>query len=444
MATVRPRGRDGRGPVTGRCQEAEGDVSGIRGHRAVAVAGLAGVAGWARTVMPARCRLGRRVVWTVLAYLACMATLWVPAVAQAPVASAASNGAWSIYPYRAPDAAGAGRTLFDLSVRPGQSVEDAFTLSNATAHQVRLLVYPADAYDVSSGGGFALRGEGQRNVGVGQWIHLPASVSHGYVLAAGSAVTVPFTIVVPADATPGDHAGGIVALDVAGEPSPGSHVQFQVHRGVGVRVYLHVLGPVRPALAVTDVDAGPSVPPFAFVTGSSSASIRFDVVNTGNTLFPKVRVTAYATDAFGRTVETFRPTVLTTVLPGSRETVTEPTWRGLPFAGPVTVHVAVAAAGVERTATAGFWVVPWLLIVLVVAVVVAAVLWAVRRRRRRKAGGARAAGQRPGPGGGTTGAGGGASEARREGEAQVLEAQEEAAEDQRDAHGRDRPAEPAR
>jgi hypothetical protein len=372
------------------------------------------------------------VVWTALA---CMAAAWIPAVAQAPVASAASNGAWSIYPYRAPGAAGAGRTLFDLSVRPGQSVEDAFTLSNATAHQVRLLVYPADAYDVSSGGGFALRGEGQRNVGVGRWIHLPAPVSHGYTLAAGSAVTVPFTIVVPADATPGDHAGGIVALDVAGAPSRGSPVQFQVHRGVGVRVYLHVLGPVRPALAVADVDAGPSVPPFAFATGSSSASVRFDVVNTGNTLFPKVRVTAYATDAFGRTVETFPPTVLTTVLPGSRETVTEPTWRGLPFAGPVTVHVTVAAAGVERTATAGFWVVPWLLIVLVVAVVVAVVLWAVRRRR--KAGGTRAAGRRPGRGGGT-------SEARREGKAQVLEAQEEAAEDGRDARGRDQPAKPAR
>jgi hypothetical protein len=322
------------------------------------------------------------VTWAVLA---CAPALCVPAAVWVPAASAASNGSWSVFPYRAPDAAGAGRTLFDFSARPGQSIDDAFTLSNSTGHAIHFDVYPADAYDIPSGGGFALRGAGQHNVGVGAWIHLPASVAHGYTLPARTAATVPFTVAVPADATPGDHAGGIVALDVTGAPTSGSHVQFQVRRGVGVRVYLHVLGPVRPGLAVTGIEPRASVPPLAFATGSGSADVRFDVVNTGNTLFSRVRVQAYATDAFGDTVKTFRPTVLTAVLPGSHETVTEPTWRGLPFAGPVTVHVHVTASGVDRTASSGFWVVPWLLVAVVVVAVAGVAFWWTRRRRRRRA-----------------------------------------------------------
>ena len=327
---------------------------------------------------------------TACALLPCAAAAL--AAGSALPAAAASNGSWSIFPYRAPTATGAGPTLFDFSARPGQSIEDAFTLSNDTAQAIDFSVYPADAYDITAGGGFALRGSGQRDVGVGAWIHLPATVAHGYTVPAGTAATVPFTVVVPADASPGDHAGGIVALDVTEAPSSSSRVQFQVRRGVGVRVYLHVLGPVRPGLAVTGVQARTSVPPFAFATGSGSADVRFDVVNTGNTLFPRVRVEAYATNAFGQTVKTFRPTVLTAVLPGSHETVSEPTWRGLPFAGPVTVHVRAVGAGTVATASGGWWVVPWILVGAAIVVVALLVAWWRRRRRHRRARGPAGAG----------------------------------------------------
>ncbi len=105
--------------------------------------------------------------------------------ADATDASAASNGSWSIFPYHAPGASGPGRSLFDFSLKAGQSIADAFTLSNDSNHPITFNIYPADAYDVTAGGGFALRGFGQENDGVGA-VGPPAQVRAGpYTLAAG-------------------------------------------------------------------------------------------------------------------------------------------------------------------------------------------------------------------------------------------------------------------
>ncbi len=49
---------------------------------------------------------------------------------------------------------------------------------------------------------------------------------------------MPFTLAVPSDASPGDHAGGIVALAVSPAKRSKSRVRFTVRQGVGVRVYL--------------------------------------------------------------------------------------------------------------------------------------------------------------------------------------------------------------
>ena len=305
-------------------------------------------------------------------------------------ASAASNGTFSIFPARTQAAGVRAPSYFDFSLKAGQSASDAFTLANDADHVEQFNLYPADAYDVTAGGGFALRGFGEKNIGVGSWIKLPPSVSGTFSVAANSQVTVPFTVSVPADASPGERAGGIVALGVTTSNNSKSKVHFSVRQGVGVRVYLHVLGPLHPSLAVENLATDVSVPPVAFVTGSSQAIVSFDVVNNGNTVYPSVSVRAYATNALGQRVRTFRPTHLATVLPGSRETITEPTWSPLPIAGPVTIHVQLVATGVNLKYTSSFWVVPWILVLLIVLVLLALVVLIVfvvrRRSRRRRAG----------------------------------------------------------
>ena len=142
-----------------------------------------------------------------------------------------------------------------------------------------------------------------------------------------------------------------------------------------------MIGPEHPALSVTDIEPAASSPPFAFLTGSGVAHLRFTVVNLGNTMFPTVTATAYATNAFGRRVKTFAPVHLTAVLPGSSETVVEPPWTPLPFAGPVTVHVEVDGGDVHQQGAASFWVVPWVPLALLVGVVAFLTFRLVRRRR---------------------------------------------------------------
>jgi hypothetical protein len=334
-----------------------------------------------------RTRAGlRALVAMTSAILLLAAALLVGVVATATPSSAASNGTFSIFPYQAPGSTGTGRPLFDFSLKEGQEIADAFTLSNDSHHALAFDIYPADAYDVAAGGGFALTGHGQQNVGVGSWVQLPKSLVQTYQLAADSQVTVPFTVSVPADASPGDHAGGIVALEVTPPHGTKSKVHFSVQQGVGVRVYVHVLGPLHPGLAVQNLKTNVSVPPGAFLTGSSKADVTFDVVNTGNTIYSSVLVRSYATNLFGSTVETFRPMHLATVLPGSRETITEPQWSPLPLAGPVTVHVQLVATRVNHRYTSSFWVVPWLLVVVVLLAVAAlgVLLWRIWRRRKAR------------------------------------------------------------
>jgi len=328
-----------------------------------------------------RSRWRQRCAAAVAAFLGAAAVL---AGAAAP-ASAASNGQWSIFPYRPPGTFGSGRAIFDYDAHPGDSFTDEFTISNFTNAPLDFYIYAGDGYDVANGGGFAIRARGEPNSGVGTWIHLPGTLNTVYTLPARTAANVPFTIDVPTDAAVGDHAGGIVALDVTPVPQANGHLQTQLRRGVGVRVYVHVLGPRHPALTVSGIAAWPAVPAFAFVEGTSHADVRFQVADTGNTIFDTVIATAWVTDVFGHTVHSYPKKFIEGMLPGNRVTLYEPRWKPLPVAGPLTIHVQLTAAGTTAAATSGFWVVPWVLLVVVLVLLALAGVWFWRRRRRRRA-----------------------------------------------------------
>lgn len=346
---------------------------------------------------------GMRSVLRMLAAAAAVvafAVAW-PVLARVPAASAASNGQWSIYPYRPPGTVGSGRANFDFAVTAGETVSDAVTLANFTDHAISFDVYAADAYNVKLGGGFALRGYGQRNTGVGSWVHLPRSVATDYRLPADQTVEIPFSVTVPPGTPSGDTAGGIVALDVTPAPRGRGHIHFAIQRGVGVRIYMHVLGRRYPGLAVTTISTASSQPAFGFLNATTAAAVRFSVADTGNTIFAKVKATVTATDLFGRTVKTFPPRYLSAVLPKSTEVIYEPLWKPLPIAGPVTFHVHLSATTSITAAASGgtLWVVPWTLAGTVV-VVLAAVWYVLRRRRRqRRRGGGGGSPPPGGPGG---------------------------------------------
>lgn len=321
---------------------------------------------------------------TALAF-ALLAALLTSALALSslPAAAApavAAPGTFSFAP-SSPSSATVPRGDFTYTLGPSKDVLDSVELANVTGRPEIFEVFPADAYNISRGGGFALRPRGYHNVGVGSWLHL-ALPDTPYTVPPHTKATIPFTVVTPSNASPGDHAGGIVALDVTPVPGIPGRVKVQVNRGVGVPVFVRVPGPLHPGLAVSGLGAVTSVPWLAFANGSSKAVIHFQIENIGNVVLNpvgRIRVT----DIFGRTVKTFRPVHFEPLLPGSRASVTEPVWKPLPVAGPENIVVRLGAAG-ARTAVASdtFWIIPWLLVAVIV-LLLALVAWWWRRRRRR-------------------------------------------------------------
>jgi hypothetical protein len=312
-----------------------------------------------------------------------VAAVVVPLVVLGPttIAWAASDGASSIEP--APLQAAPPRSIFSYDLGPRHEVADAVQLTNTTSAPQSFELYAADGYDTSAGGEFALRSPNQPKVGVGAWVYLPST---SVTVPPHSNVLVPFVLSVPPHVSPGDHMGGIVALEEQPAVVQRSTARLLVRTGVGVRILLRVPGPLSARVSITAVHVSESVPPLSFLTGSSRASVKVALANTGNTVLSGV-VHVAATDSFGRTVARLAPVRLDALVPGARTTIAVPQWKHLPLLGPtIGMHVRVDARGATASADARFLDVPWVLLLVVVVCLLALVagLWRVRRHRRAR------------------------------------------------------------
>ncbi|MFE2542490.1 WxL protein peptidoglycan domain-containing protein [Actinacidiphila glaucinigra] len=323
---------------------------------------------------------------TVLSVLGVLFALLGLGAASAPAALAADNGRWSVFPAPAAGAKDRSptaqeRPFFTLEADPGTTLRDKVSVSNLSGEPMTFRLYGADAYNTPRDGGFAVRGADEKNTDVGSWVRLARS---SITIPARTRADVPFTVTVPADASPGDHPGAIVALDTRVGTAPGD-VRVGIRRAVGARIYLRVAGPGLAALTVENVAVGHGGPLFPG-TGDSHATIRYTLVNRGNvSITPRLAVTARG--LFGRTLLD-RParTLPLELLPGRRVELTEP-WSGAPQFDRVTVRLRVTAvrADVDETGGASFLAVPWAAVGLVLALLGGLVLLLLRIRARRRA-----------------------------------------------------------
>ncbi|MHB8499142.1 MAG: hypothetical protein ACYDES_14400 [Acidimicrobiales bacterium] len=342
--------------------------------------------------------MGIRGIRSVIRLVAAVAAAFVAAaglvIALPQSAAAVALPTFSFSPVSQPGAI-APRGDFRYDLRAGQTINDSVVLTNETSQLQDFQIWPTDGYNTTVGGAFALRPLGYPMTGVGTWIdtHLGTGV---YGLPGNSSVTINFSLTVPANATPGDHAGGIEALNVTPVPQPtGGPAHFIIHRGIATAVFVRVAGPVRPSAAVSNISVVSSVPALGF--GNRQATIKFQVENTGNTLLAGEAVVT-VTDLFGRTVKTFRPISIQAFVPGGRFTAIEPVWHNLPLFGPETVHVKVTSPGMAAaTGQATFWIFPWLL-VLIVLVLLALIVWRLWIWRKHRAASAGGSGGTEGPG----------------------------------------------
>jgi hypothetical protein len=294
-------------------------------------------------------------------------------------AGAQESGGWTLAPTATPGVGEAARPYFLYSATPGETLSDSVTLYNTTDQALRFRLYPSDAFNTKKGGGYALNTSPQTPKHAGAWIKLPVVE---FAAQAKSAVQIPFTIDVPADATPGDTSAGIVALNLAPEGSTKKNgVNLDVRRAIGARVYIDVDGPRHPELSIPDLALDSSKPLLAPVASSDGGTVSLTVANTGNTrLSPKVKV--WVTDAFGKTVKSFAPVTLRDLLPGGKAEL-EKSWSSgsrLPLR--LTAHATATTATADTEASASQLVIPWLLVILLLVLVALAVWWYRRRRAR--------------------------------------------------------------
>lgn len=306
-------------------------------------------------------------------YVLLLSTL-LALLALAPSAEAAENGEWAVYPAAARLGS---RPYFFLSADPGSTLTDRVTVTNKTAAPLTFRLYGADAYNTDRDGGFAVRTQAERQTGAGAWIKPERT---RVTVPARSAVTVAYTLAVPADADPGDHPGALVALDERVSPGGKGTVAVGVQRAVAARLYLRVNGPTVPALAVEDVTLDqdrPLVPG----TRTSSAVVSYTLHNRGNvTLNPKVELKARG--LFGRTLlDRDLARVPAELLPRQKIRLTE-RWTGSPQFDWGDVTLTATAKDVRETGTVSFLALPWLA-AAVLAVGGAAGLFGLRIRRRR-------------------------------------------------------------
>jgi len=292
---------------------------------------------------------------------------------------------WSIEPAAAdgPNS----RVSLRHTLDPGSSAQDFVTVTNFSAQPASFGVYASDGI-ISDSGDFDLLPPEQTPSDGGSWISVQAVEGStprpggGQIvtLDAAAAVTIPVTISVPADASPGDHPAGVVAEFVQGA---GDAVQMTSR--VGVRVHLRVAGDVVAAITPEDVTATwqPSWNPFA----PGTVQVDYSLANDGNVRLGASTAVgvagAFGLGATGATAETRE------ILPGrSAESSVALTGWPLVFGwGEVTVTPLVvgeddiAAPADTASTTFTVWTVPWAQLALLALLVLA--FFAIRAQRRR-------------------------------------------------------------
>ncbi|CAM5445331.1 hypothetical protein SAVIM338S_02701 [Streptomyces avidinii] len=329
-------------------------------------------------------RVSRTSLYGLLVTLLLLGTGLLPAA----TASAADNGTWGVFPTPPAGAAMTDRAYFFHQGEAGATVNDSATIVNSSDKEVTFRIFATDAVNTPVGGAFALLPVETKPKDVGTWIVLPPETKGTVTVPPKGRKDIPFSVKVPADATPGDHVGGIVALntEVEGIQQEGK-VQVGVKRQVGARLYFRVPGPLTPGLSVEDVKVSRTAPLLPWVK-DARAKISYALVNRGNVVVePKVTVTAEG--VFGRRVMD-RPAreLKLVLLPGQRIELTED-WADAPQSDWVTVDITAGATAypdLVSSSTADFVAVPWpALGALLVLAGAAITVWALRRRRRTAA-----------------------------------------------------------
>ncbi|MEY9872784.1 hypothetical protein ABH931_002261, partial [Streptacidiphilus sp. MAP12-33] len=321
----------------------------------------------------------------VLAALAPTVAAALPAPASLPAAAPeAQQQTFGIQPASAsgPDQ----RAALTYAATPGAQLKDHVAVYNYGDDPLTLSLYAADAFNTSTGG-YDVLPASRTSTDVGAWIHLAVGT---ITLPPRTRQIVPFTLAVPANASPGDHSGGVV-LALRRHTTDAKGNDITVDQRVGTRVHLRVPGALRPKLVVESVAVSyrGTLNPF----GTGTTTVSYTVRNAGNIRLAG-RQAVRVHNAVGGLTTASGPGALTELLPGNTETYTVQV-RGVfptlwstasitvdPMAVPGDADPALPSAISDHV----YATISWTLVAVVIVLLAIAVSLFLRFRRRRRYG----------------------------------------------------------
>ncbi|MEA9987182.1 hypothetical protein QN358_18305 [Subtercola sp. RTI3] len=273
-----------------------------------------------------------------------------------------------------------GRSRFSYQLSPGQHLDDQYVLRNTGTTPETMKVFATDAYNTDDGA-FGLLETDSVPTDAGSWVSFTGGAKTLEVpLDPGATKVIPFSVDAPADASPGDHAAGIV---ISVQSAQGA---ILVDRRVATRLYARVPGALQSSLTISSISASYSS---ALSPLQGSTTLTYTIRNNGNIAL-SAHMVAGVNTYFGIAAASPVRQDLAEMLPGSTRTVslTVPDVGQLGYLNPyVSMAPFVdgdaldpgALTNVDRdTVTLAMpW---WLIILLVIALIVYAI---IRLRRRR-------------------------------------------------------------
>jgi hypothetical protein len=235
-----------------------------------------------------------------------------PALASSTTGNPVSAGVdpnparWSV---QAANSSGSdGRESFAYSVNPGTQINDYVAVSNQGTTAQTFTLYATDAINEFATGAFSLLPSSTPPKDSGSWVKLSQPT---VTLQPGIQARIPFTMLVPSDATPGNHTAGIVASITQKSTEKGKSIALEER--VGARIYLDVSGALKPRVATVGLVSGFTSPWNPF--GGGSSGLDYAVTNVGNSRVD-VKQTVAIRGLFGIPLATFDAGRLRNVLPG--------------------------------------------------------------------------------------------------------------------------------
>lgn len=328
-------------------------------------------------------RQGRRPLLVLTALLVALAAVVVFLAPANPASAAEGDGTIGVATRPAgEDGRPDGRTRFSYSADPGQSVTDRVLVGNTGTARQDFTVYATDAYN-SPDGSLSLLATADTPTSIGAWVRFENGEDRiQFSLEPDEVRLLTFTVEFPAEATPGDHVGGLVASVIE------EGQQVSLDRRVATSIYARVSGDLQPRLTIAGFEAvheGDWWNPFG-----GTVKIRYTVDNPGNVALA-ANITMSVKTWFGIPASGDRGGSLPDLLPGNSasyefEVAGVGQWGYLnpamtlrPFVESSDPALQLPVSPVTRdTVTLA---IPWTLLILIALI---AAIYFFRRWRRRR------------------------------------------------------------